>query len=349
MYLRPADRRCGRRRGARRGLVLPGRRLGSPGRPAARHAALRRERDGAAARASEARTQAAGGAAAYVASASRCWQPECRRARARRGRRQRRRRRASGRAARRAASTAGTVDGVGAAPAHVPPCAACRAATGLVADGVAGAPTRRTLGWRGGPSLRQPDAAQRALGAGTWRRCSSSSPGDGFPSGTHRRRLRVATWTRRCGASRPTRVSRPDGVAGPRHGACAEQGRSRGHRSCWFEPVRARIGDRFGPRGNRFHPGVDFPAPTGTPGYGRRPRTGRERGLGPRRLREPRGDRAPPGRALDVRAPVARSRCAPGTSVVAGSSRRPRRHDRVSPPARTCTSSCACGAPRSTR
>jgi peptidase M23-like protein/putative peptidoglycan binding protein len=28
-------------------------------------------------------------------------------------------------------------------------------------------------------------------------------------------------------------------------------------------PVRAPIGDRFGPRGNRFHPGVDFPAPYG--------------------------------------------------------------------------------------
>ena len=30
-------------------------------------------------------------------------------------------------------------------------------------------------------------------------------------------------------------------------------------------PLRAPIGDRFGPRGNMFHPGVDFPAPSGTP------------------------------------------------------------------------------------
>jgi murein DD-endopeptidase MepM/ murein hydrolase activator NlpD len=30
------------------------------------------------------------------------------------------------------------------------------------------------------------------------------------------------------------------------------------------DPVDVRIGDRFGPRGNRFHTGLDFPAPTGT-------------------------------------------------------------------------------------
>jgi peptidoglycan hydrolase-like protein with peptidoglycan-binding domain len=28
-------------------------------------------------------------------------------------------------------------------------------------------------------------------------------------------------------------------------------------------PVHARVGDRFGPRGNRFHPGIDFPASYG--------------------------------------------------------------------------------------
>ncbi|MEA2191471.1 MAG: hypothetical protein QOI73_1592, partial [Solirubrobacteraceae bacterium] len=32
-----------------------------------------------------------------------------------------------------------------------------------------------------------------------------------------------------------------------------------------LRPVRAAVGDRFGPRDNRFHAGVDFPAPTGTP------------------------------------------------------------------------------------
>jgi murein DD-endopeptidase MepM/ murein hydrolase activator NlpD len=30
-------------------------------------------------------------------------------------------------------------------------------------------------------------------------------------------------------------------------------------------PIRAPIGDRFGPRGNTFHPGIDYPAPTGAP------------------------------------------------------------------------------------
>jgi len=30
-------------------------------------------------------------------------------------------------------------------------------------------------------------------------------------------------------------------------------------------PLSAPVGDRFGPRGNRFHAGVDFPAPVGAP------------------------------------------------------------------------------------
>ena len=29
--------------------------------------------------------------------------------------------------------------------------------------------------------------------------------------------------------------------------------------------MNARLGDPFGPRGNRFHPGIDFPAPYGAP------------------------------------------------------------------------------------
>jgi murein DD-endopeptidase MepM/ murein hydrolase activator NlpD len=32
-------------------------------------------------------------------------------------------------------------------------------------------------------------------------------------------------------------------------------------------PISASIGDYFGPRDNRFHPGLDFPAPTGTAVY----------------------------------------------------------------------------------
>jgi murein DD-endopeptidase MepM/ murein hydrolase activator NlpD len=35
-------------------------------------------------------------------------------------------------------------------------------------------------------------------------------------------------------------------------------------------PVRARMTDGFGPRGDHFHPGVDFPAATGTPVFAAR-------------------------------------------------------------------------------
>lgn len=54
-----------------------------------------------------------------------------------------------------------------------------------------------------------------------------------------------------------------DGVAGP---ATLRALRRPIPRSpIWLvHPVRWRIGDRFGPRGNRFHTGLDYPAPAGT-------------------------------------------------------------------------------------
>ena len=70
-------------------------------------------------------------------------------------------------------------------------------------------------------------------------------------------------------------------------------------------PVRGSIGDRFGPRGNRFHTGVDYPGAGRHAGDGGRPRDRRVRRLGLGRVRQPGRDRASPRGALDVRAPVA--------------------------------------------
>ena len=55
-----------------------------------------------------------------------------------------------------------------------------------------------------------------------------------------------------------------DGVAGPatraRLRTAAPQSPLR-----FYRPVSAAVGDRFGPRGAAFHPGLDFPVPAGTP------------------------------------------------------------------------------------
>jgi peptidoglycan hydrolase-like protein with peptidoglycan-binding domain len=55
-----------------------------------------------------------------------------------------------------------------------------------------------------------------------------------------------------------------DGVAGPATFRALRQGRAHVPFTLLW-PVDAPVGDRFGPRGNRFHPGIDLPAPYGTP------------------------------------------------------------------------------------
>ena len=155
---------------------------------------------------------------------------------------------------------AGTVDGVaGAGTARG--VRAFQSRNGLAADGVAGASTRRALGRRGGPSF-----GSRTLRAGmsgwdvaalqfrlAWRGFPSGSMDGGY--GSH-----VVAAVRRFQAYAGLSA---DGVAGP--GTLNALRGPIPRSPIWLvAPIRYRIGDGFGPRGNGFHPGVDYPAPAGT-------------------------------------------------------------------------------------
>src|SRR3954453_22674685 len=131
----------------------------------------------------------------------------------------------------------------------------------LAVDGVAGPRTLRALGRRGRPRLGRrairPGAAGFDVAA-----MQFLLAWQGFPSGTidggHGARTGAALRRFQHRAALGA-----DGIAGPqtRHAL-----RRRPPRSplLMSRPVRGRrSGDRFGPRANRFHAGLDFPAPYG--------------------------------------------------------------------------------------
>jgi murein DD-endopeptidase MepM/ murein hydrolase activator NlpD len=155
----------------------------------------------------------------------------------------------------------GTIDGVAGAGTS----AAVRrfqSRNGLAADGVAGASTRAALGRRGRPAL-----GSRTLKAGDsgWdvAALQFKLAWHGFPSGTidggfgSHLKAAVQRFQRSIGVG-------ADGVAGP---GTLRALQAPIPRSPIFlvAPIGGRIGDRFGPRGNTFHPGLDYPASTGTP------------------------------------------------------------------------------------
>jgi peptidoglycan hydrolase-like protein with peptidoglycan-binding domain len=154
----------------------------------------------------------------------------------------------------------GTIDGVK-GPGTASAVSRFQRAHGLVSDGIAGPATRNALGRRGGPSF-----GTRSVGPGmsgwdvaalqfrlAWRGFPSATIDGGYGSHTIAAIRRFQAWA---GLG-------VDGVAGPATLAALRQPIRRS--PIWLiAPVRAPIGDRFGPRGNMFHPGVDFPAPSGT-------------------------------------------------------------------------------------
>jgi murein DD-endopeptidase MepM/ murein hydrolase activator NlpD len=155
----------------------------------------------------------------------------------------------------------GTVDGV-AGPATQTSVRRLQDRHGLLSDGVVGPATRRALGRRGRPPF-----GSRVMRAGhsgwdvaslqfrlAWHGFPSGAFDGGFGSHTEGAVRRFQRWAG-LGA---------DGVAG--RATIRALGAPIRRSPIWLiHPVRSGITDRFGPRGNRFHTGVDYPRPAGAP------------------------------------------------------------------------------------
>jgi murein DD-endopeptidase MepM/ murein hydrolase activator NlpD len=132
---------------------------------------------------------------------------------------------------------------------------------GLLADGIAGRRTRRSLGRYGRPLLGRRVLVQGRVGFDVsqlqfllaWHGFPSGSFDGGFGGRTDHALRRFQRWAR-LGA---------DGVAGPATFAALRTPPPRSPLG-FVRPLQTGLGDRFGPRGPTFHTGIDFPARAGT-------------------------------------------------------------------------------------
>jgi murein DD-endopeptidase MepM/ murein hydrolase activator NlpD len=136
-----------------------------------------------------------------------------------------------------------------------------QARRGLVVDGIVGPRTRGALGWRGRPRL-----GRRVVAAGDrgWDVAALQFmlARQGFPSGPFDGVFgpRGDAALRRFQGFAGLVV---DGRAGPATLAALRRAPPRSQLG-FLHPVAGPIGDGFGPRGDSFHTGIDYPVPAGT-------------------------------------------------------------------------------------